>query len=422
MKRRSFLLTGAAGAAWTAGSNAIAQTAPAAGRAAPQALQAAAIPPWPGVLAKAKGQTVYWNAWAGDEKTNAFIAWAGEQVQQRHGVTVRHVRLKDTAEAVTRVIAEKTAGRDGDGSVDLIWINGPNFLAMKQQGLLYGPVTQALPNFKYVATKTKPSNVVDFTIPVDGLEVPWRMAQIVFVYDSARLKESAALPRSATALLEFARRNPGRLTHPNVSNFLGVTFLKQALEDLLTDRSVLQLPATDANFAAVTAPLWAWYEPLRPLLWRQGQQFPENGPAQRQLLGDGEIDIAISFNPTEAAVAIESGLLPPTVRTFTFTRGTIGNTSFVAIPYNAKAKEGALVVANFLIEPATQAHAQSLQSMGNLNVLDLALLTPAEREAFAPPAANPALPSAAELGVPLLEPHPSWMTRVTAEWKQRYTR
>jgi putative thiamine transport system substrate-binding protein len=37
---------------------------------------------------------------------------------------VQQVNLKDTAEAVTRVVSEKTAGRDRDGSVDLIWING----------------------------------------------------------------------------------------------------------------------------------------------------------------------------------------------------------------------------------------------------------------------------------------------------------
>ncbi|HQE97017.1 MAG TPA: hypothetical protein PKY20_02370, partial [Methanothrix sp.] len=47
------------------------------------------------------------------------------------------VKLTDTAEAVTRVISEKAAGQDSGGSVDLIWINGPNFLAMKDQGLLH---------------------------------------------------------------------------------------------------------------------------------------------------------------------------------------------------------------------------------------------------------------------------------------------
>lgn len=377
---------------------------------------------WSGTLAKARGQTVFWNAWAGDEKTNAFIAWVGEEVKAKYGVKLQHVRLKDTAEAVTRVIAEKSAGRDAGGTVDLIWINGPNFLNMKQQGLLFGPMTGQLPNFRYVDTTKKRSNVIDFTTPVDGMAVPWRMAQIVFIYDSARIKDKAAVPRSAQALLEWAKRNPGRLTHPDVSNFLGSTFLKQALYELTPDLALLQKPADEADFDKVVAPLWAWYEQLKPLMWRKGEQFPANGPAQRQLLNDGEIDIAISFNPTEAAASVEAGMLPPSVRTFTFAKGTIGNTSFVVIPYNARALEGAMVVANFLIEPATQARAQDIAVMGNLNVLDLSKLAEADRKAFASRGDSPALPDAEALGAPLLEPHASWMTRITEQWRKRYTR
>jgi putative thiamine transport system substrate-binding protein len=373
---------------------------------------------WADVLAKAKGQTVHFNAWAGDEKTNAFIAWTGDEMKRRYGVMVQQVRLKDTAEAVQRVIAEKQAGRDQGGSVDLIWINGPNFLAMKEQGLLYGPFTRQLPNFALVDTARR-SNLIDFTIPVDGLESPWRMAQIVFVYDSARIKQ---VPRSIPAMLEWARKNPGRFTHPNVRNFLGSTFLKQALFETTSDPQVLQKPATDTNFAAVTEPMWAWYAQLQPLLWRQGTQFPENGPAQRQLMNDGEIDLMISFNPAEAAVSSQAGQLPESVRTFVLERGTIGNTSFVAIPYNAENKEGAMVLANFLLEPATQARAQDVQTMGNFSVLDLNKLAPADRQRFEQLARHAALPSNAELGTALLEPHPSWMTGITAEWERRFSR
>ena len=382
---------------------------------------AQALADWPQVLAKARGQTVYFNAWAGDEKTNAFIAWSAGELKSRYGVTVSHVRLKDTAEAVTRVIAEKAAGRSADGTVDLVWINGPNFLNMKQQGLLYGPVAAALPNFRWVDTVGKRSNIIDFTTPVEGYAVPWKLAQIVFVYDSARITNAADVPRSATELLDWARKHPGRLTHPKVSNFLGATFLKQALYELAPDTAVLQVPATDESFARITAPLWAWYDQLRPTLWRRGQQFPESGQAQRQLLNDGEIDITLSFNPAEAAVSVEGGQLPATVRTFTMRNGTIGNTSFVAIPYNAAHKEGAMVLANFLLEPATQARAQDIKEMGAVNVLDLARLTSADRALFDKLTPSPALPTAAELGRPLLEPHSSWMTRITADWQRRYT-
>jgi putative thiamine transport system substrate-binding protein len=375
--------------------------------------------PWPEIVAAARGQTVHWNAWAGDEHTNAFIAWTNGEMQKRYGVTVEQVKLKDTSEAVTRVVAEKQAGRDGGGSVDFIWINGPNFLAMKEQGLLYGPFATHLPNFALVDTVKKPSNVTDFTVPVDGMESPWRMAQIVYVDDSARLKEP---PRTIAAMLDWARQHPGRLTHPTIRNFLGSTFLKQALYELVPDPAILQRPATDENFTATTAPLWAWYDALRPLLWRQGTQFPESGPAQRQLLNDGEIDLMIAFNPAEAAVGIASGLLPDTARVYTLERGTIGNTSFVAIPYNASAKEGAMVLANFLLEPATQARAQDVRGMGSLTVLDLDKLSPADRRLFAALETGPAMPTAEELGPSLLEPHPSWMTRITAEWERRYVR
>jgi putative thiamine transport system substrate-binding protein len=373
------------------------------------------------IAAKARGQTVHWNAWAGDPQTNAFIASVGDEVRKRYGVTINHVKLRDTAEAVTRVVAEKAAGRDEGGSVDLIWINGPNFLAMKTQGLLHGPVTEALPNYRFVDTERRRSNVVDFTVPVDGFAVPWRVAQVVYVYDGARAKPET-LPRSVPAILAFAKRNPGRLTHPSVRNFLGATFLKQALYELSPNPEVLQQPATDQSFGPVTAGLWAWYDELKPLLWRGGREFPETGPAQRQLLADGEIDLAVSFNPAEAAVAIASGALPDTARVHVLERGTIGNTSFVAIPYNAANKEGAMVVANHLLEPATQARAQDSKAMGNFTVLDLAKLSPAERRLFDRPADAKGMPTNAELATALLEPHPSWMTRITAEWEKRYVR
>jgi len=374
---------------------------------------------WPAVVAAARGQTVDFNAWAGDEKTNAFIAWVGAEVERRYGVKVNHVKLKNTSEAVTRVIAEKAAGRDRGGSVDLVWINGPNFLALRDQRLLFGPFATKLPNYRYVDIEHVRSNVVDFTIPVDGMESPWRRAQIVFVYDAQRVP---APPRSMRTLAQWAAAHPGRTTHPSVRNFLGATFLKQALHELTPDPEVLQRAATDASFAPVTAPLWTWYDALRPALWRRGEQFPENGPAQRQLMNDGEIDLMVSFNPAEAAVAQASGQLPATVRTVVFDAGTIGNTSFVAIPYNAAHKEGAMVVADFLLEPSTQARAQDVRELGNFTVLDLAKLTPADRRRFDVLPRPAALPTNAELLTTLLEPHPSWMTRIAAEWERRYTR
>lgn len=374
---------------------------------------------WDDTVAAARGQTVYWNAWGGDERTNDFIAWASAELEAQYGVTINHVKLSDTAEAVTRVIAEKAAGQTEDGSVDMIWINGANFLSMKQKGLLHGPFLADLPNSSYLDLSDGSAAVVDFTVPTEGYESPWRLAKFVLTHDSARVAEP---PRSMAALLDWASANPGRFTHPAVSNFMGSTFLKQALIELTPDPSVLQSEATEDSFSTVTEPLWAWYDTLRPNLWRGGETFPENESVLQQMLSDGEVDFAMAFDPAAAAAAVERGLLPDTVRSYAPEGGSIGNISFVAIPFNAAHKEGAMVVANFLLDPATQAHAQDITVLGSYSVLDPAKLGNAERAVFDALPASPSLPSNEALGPTLNEPHPSWMTRITEEWAQRYTK
>jgi putative thiamine transport system substrate-binding protein len=375
---------------------------------------AAALPAWPAIAAAARGQEVFFNAWGGDPHTNDFIAWTDARLRATQGVAVRQVKLADTAEAVTRVLAERAAGRVRGGSIDLIWINGPNFLAMKQRGLLFGPVLDALPNAALLDRAAKPT-LLDFTVPTDGLEVPWRMARVVFVHDSARLPEP---PRTMAAMLEWARAHPGRLTHPTASNFLGATFLKQALVELAPDRAVLARPVTDAGYAAAAAPLWAWYRALRPYLWHHGRTFPETGPAQTALMADGEIDLFISFNPAEAALDIADGTLPPTTRAYVLRGGTLANCSFVAIPFDAAHWQGAMVVANFLLSPEAQAHAADPGVLGSPTVLALDRLSPADRARFDRLPTLPGLLTPAELGAPLPEPHPSWMGRVTADWER----
>ena len=68
----------------------------------------------------AKGQTVYFNAWGGDAKINSYISWAGQILADRHDITLVHVKLTDTASAVSRILAEKAAGRKNRGSIDLL--------------------------------------------------------------------------------------------------------------------------------------------------------------------------------------------------------------------------------------------------------------------------------------------------------------
>jgi putative thiamine transport system substrate-binding protein len=372
---------------------------------------------WDSVLAEAEGQTVYWHAWGGDPKINDFITWIGDKALADHGVTLEHVKLASTADAVSRVLAEREAGQTSGGAVDLIWINGENFAAMKSQGLLYGPFATDLPNWPLVDTVGKPATVTDFTLPTDGFESPWAMAQLVFEYDAARVKNP---PQKLEELAEYVIANPGRFTYPQPPDYLGTTFLKQVLYGVMADPGLLQSPVDAALYDAQTAPLWAWLDRIHPALWRAAQAFPPNEPALGQLLADGEIDISFAFNPGRASAEIAAGNLPDTIRTFVLQGGTIGNASFVAIPFNAAHRAGALVIANLLLDPEVQARAQDPAILGFQTVLNIQSLTAEDRARFDNLKLGVATLPPADLGPALLEPHASWMTRIAQDWLTRY--
>ena len=368
---------------------------------------------------RARGETVYWNAWGGSGNVNAFIAWAGREMEKRYGVRVVDVKVADTADAVAKVVAEKAAGKDEGGSVDLVWINGENFVSMKRRGLLMTPGwATKLPNWKYVNT-ANPTVTTDFNEPTAGLESPWGGAKLVFFYDKART-EAGDLPDDARGLLAWAEAHPGRFSYPAPPDFTGTSFLKQVLFELIGDKSKLYRPVDEATFESDVAPLFDYLDRLRPFLWRKGRAYPKDYPAMRQKLADGELGIVFAFNPSEASAAIQAGQLPDTVRSFTFSGGTLGNTHFVAIPFNANAKAAALVLANFLLSPEAQLHKEDPRYWGDPTVLSMKNLPEDVRRRFSLLDRGVATLPPGKLGPVVPEPDESWTTRIEQEWKKRY--
>ncbi len=371
-----------------------------------------ALDDWSTIETQARNQTVYFNAWGGSEATNNYLAWASAEVKQRYGLTVKHVKVTDTAEIVKRVQTEVAAGREkAGGSVDLLWVNGENFRILKQAHLLFGPWAEQLPNWRYVDLQ-KPVQV-DFSETTAGLESPWGTAQLTFIADKSLTPQP---PRSAAELLGFAKNNPGQVTYPKPPDFHGTTFLKQLLTDLVSDASLLQKTVVPASFNEVTKPLWAYLEQLHPYLWRNGKAFPISAEEMHRMLADKELKLSLTFNPNEAANLIASRQLPSTAYSFGFTNGTIGNVHFLAIPVNAQAKAGAMVFANFLLSPRAQARKADIKVWGDGSVLDRNKLPKGMKFRF-----DTTAPGGLTEHVPVLaEPHASWVDALETEWLKRY--
>ena len=366
----------------------------------------------------ASGQTVHFNAWGGSPVINDYIAWVGDRLKEEHDITLVHVKLTDTADAVSRILAEKTAGRSKDGSVDLIWVNGENFASLKRNGLLRDDAWAFdLPSWKYTDQAALPALVTDFGNPTDGLESPWGRAQLVFAYDQDLVTTA---PNSAENLKAWILENPGRFTYPQPPAFTGTSFLKQIAIELSSDRDVFASDAAQADTEAALAPLWAWLDDVTPSLWQQGKSYPKNYTNLSQLLGDGEINIAMAFNPAQFSNDIKNGVLPNTVRTYIHESGTLANIHYVAIPFNAKSSAAAKVTADFLLSPEAQIRKANPDIWGDPTVLSIAKLDQADQDAFnALPRGLATLPEK-DLAKSLPEPHPSWVSVIEKGWESRY--
>ena len=381
---------------------------------------------WQQVQKSGENQDVYFHAWGGDPQINAYIQWAAQALDDAYNINLVHVKLSDTSEAVSRVLAEKSANNDTQGSVDLIWINGANFASMSENSLLLKDWANNLPHFVLTDPKNNPSVTYDFGIPTKGMESPWGQASLTFYYDSLAIKQP---PTTLFELASWTQQNPGRFSYPKPPDFLGMSFLKYALimlheqNDAQAGTNIqaqLNQPVSDTNKDIVLEPLWDFLDELHPSLWREGQQFLQSGAQMRRLVDDTELSLAFTFSGPEVPAAVQRYDLPLSIRSYAMRDGSLSNTHFVAIPYNARHTEAAQLVANFLLSPEAQAYKQDPNVWGDKSVLVSSTLTAEQQALFKTSQPHPSALSFDAIKRTVSEPHPSWVEAIIQGWQARY--
>ena len=371
---------------------------------------------WEDVLVEARGTTVDWFMYGGAPAANSYVTgYLAQRLETEYDVTLRQVPINDIAEVVGKLLVEKQAGKKTDGQADLMWINGENFRTAKKNGLLYGPYADLLPNIRYVDMGA-PSVKNDFGEPVRGLESPWGSAQVVMIHDSTRVPEP---PKSVDALIRWIKAHPGRFTYPAPPHFTGSVFVRHIFYHAAGGPEKFQGSWTDADFEKAAAKTMKILNEIKPYLWRQGSTYPESPTRLNQLLADGEVDFSISYHPSRASNLIEKGVFPKTVRTFVFDEGTIANTHFVAIPFNAKDKAAALVLANLLLSPAAQIAKADSRVWGDMPAIDPDRLEPGDRARLdSLPAGIATLPDSVLASHRLPEPPSEILVRLEKRWEK----
>lgn len=325
----------------------------------------------------AKGTTVTFYGWGGDESLNQWLDNVFAPVmKEKYDITMERVPM-DIDQILSQLSGEIQAGAQ-DGSIDMIWINGENFRSAKENNMLFGPFTEKLPNFQSYVDATHEDNTLDFAYPIEGYEAPYGKAQVVFIADTAVTPD---VPKSAEELMAFVQKYPGKVTYPALPDFTGSVFVRNIIYDICGYEQFLTMEADKATVKAAIEPALEYLRALNPYLWNEGQTFPESSTTVDNMFVDGELVLNVTYDAYATALKIADGTYTETTQTFQFDKGTIGNTNFMAIGVNSGNKAGAMVAINEMLSPEMQA--SRYEDLKIIPVLDNSKLSVEQQELFA---------------------------------------
>lgn len=328
------------------------------------------------IIKEAKGTTVNFYGWGGDDLRNKWLdTVVAPALKKKYDITLNRVPM-DIDQILSKLSGEKQAGTT-KGSIDMIWINGENFYSAKENGFLYGPFTQKLPNFqKYIDANAKENNY-DFGYPIAGYEAPYGKAQMVMINDSAVAQET---PKNTAELLEFAKKYKGKVTYPALPDFTGSAFVRNVICDIVGYEQFATMPADKETVKQAIMPAIKYLKELNPYLWKEGKTFPATSGQVDNMFADGELVLDMSYEPYSVTTKIANGKYPATARTFLFDKGTIGNTNYIAIAQNSPNKSGAMVAVNEILSAEMQA--SQFSELKALPVVDNTKLSDSEKKLF----------------------------------------
>jgi putative spermidine/putrescine transport system substrate-binding protein len=328
---------------------------------------------WEETINDAEGKTVNFYMFGGDRRTNNWVdTFVADNLKEKYNIHVHRVPMGPD-DYLNKLLGEKQIGRNS-GSIDLLWINGENFKIAKENNLLFGPFAEKLPNFNKYIDKDSESVTYDFGYPTEGYEAPYGKSQFIFIYDLAKTEA----PTDFDALTAWIKNNPGKFTYAALPDFTSSAFVRHVIYN--TSGGYEQFyDMEEEQFKTTIKPAMDYLKEIEPYLWREGESYPATQAQLDNLYADGEVWMTMGYQPPKAAGEIEKGNFPESSRSFVIKEGTISNTHFLAIPFNAPQKEAALVTANFLLSFEAQYDKMIPANWGDFTVLDTEKLNEEQR-------------------------------------------
>lgn len=325
---------------------------------------------WSSVEARAKEEgevNLYY--YGGIDPLNVWMDRVVAPAMADLGIKLNPVRITATKDAVDLVLAEKNAGKGlGEGSVDLIWLNGENFATLKRQDALFGSFATLLPNSANLEFDPEDPrsqlNLRDFGVENGGAEMPWSGDQYVCSYNADRVA-AVDVPSTFAEMHTYLKANPGKFTYVKPPHYLGNTFIQEVLYAHNPDGTgaePFQQSRDDISaeeLARLITPGFEYLRDIEPVLLDGADgsaRYPEDNPSLDGLFLNGEVDFSCTFGLYAVATGLAMGTFPESAQQFIFPENTmIKNKNYLGVPSNTPNPAAAMVLANWMTSVESQA-------------------------------------------------------------------
>lgn len=326
---------------------------------------------------KDSARTVRFYGWGGDDQVNAWLdGYVKDTLKEEYNINFVRVGM-DISDIISILANEKSVTKN-EGEIDLVWINGANFAKAKEYEILQRIDYDKIPNYQNISSEEEFLKY-DFEEEIDGYEVPFGLAQFTFVANTSKINN---IPKNTTELLEVAKQNPKTITYPAATDFTGGAFIRNICYDVVGYEKIAQVKNDKEEMRKTLKPCFDYLNELEKYLWENGDTYPKDEAVMQQMYADGQLAMTMSYTALLGTRNVNEGIFPNTSENFVFENGNIGNSHYLAIPFNAPNTKDATRVIDFLLSSAAQSSKVDPKNWGDLPVITYSILPVEEQKMF----------------------------------------
>lgn len=294
--------------------------------------------------------------------TVVFAMWQNDAFINQYVETFVRVNLLKNQQTFLKTI-DVNKVYDNDTCWDMAWVNGANLLKLKNENKLYSKLNFQLPHFKWVDMEN-PFIYKDHQRTIDQDQCPWGQAQFLHIYNANYITDP---PKNLADLSAFLSHNKGRFTFSR--DFSGQAWIKSLMiercKGLGKDYKTLSREEVESIAELVFDDLRA----LKPLLWKEGNEIPEDVNIIHQLYAKGEVWFTYSYNTYELYNKNSLGIFPSKSKVFHLGNVSLRNAHYLVVNNKAQNKMSAIKVVNYLISEEAQIEKAKIDVWGDGSVL-----------------------------------------------------